>query len=303
MGWKTIRITKPARISIHNGNLIVKDDETRIAFSLSDTDSIIFEGDRFSLSGKVFAALSKHKVATLFCDEYYMPTAILHPYHQSALATTVLKSQLSTTKAFADLIWAEIIRVKIALQAEVSEHYGGKGEQIRGYIDHIRPGDPYKAEAKSARAYWGELFEKFRRERESFDIRNQAINYAYAILRSLITRDLSAAGFLPALGLWHDNRYNAFNLSDDLIEPFRPIVDAAVVGLLPHFDDEMLTPDFKRAIIAIFDKEYVIFESGLSSLRSVVPRYIQRFKNTVVQNDPQKMVFASIDFGRLDECF
>jgi CRISPR-associated endonuclease Cas1 subtype II len=231
-----------------------------------------------------------------------MPVAILHPYHQSVLATSVLKEQLGTTQEFADMMWAEIIRVKIALQAEVGEHYRGAGESIGKYVEHVRPGDPYKAEAKSARAYWRVLFEDFKRERESFDVRNQAINYAYAILRSLITRDLSAAGFLPALGLWHDNQFNAFNLSDDLMEPFRPVVDAGVVGLLPNFDIEELTPEFKRAIIGLFDSEYVVFEAGSSSLRSVVPRYVQRFKNAVLQNDPRVMVFASIDFGRLDEC-
>lgn len=301
--WKTIRITKAAHIGIRNGNLLIEDDELSVTLFLPDIDSIIFEGDRFTISGRVFAELSRHKVATLFCDKYYMPTAILHPYHQSTLATSTLKSQLRTTRSFADELWAEIVRIKILLQSEVSERYGEGGEAIARYVDHVRPGDPYRAEAKSARLYWSSLFEDFKREQESFDIRNQALNYAYAILRSLITRDLSAAGFLPALGLWHDNKYNAFNLSDDLMEPFRPIVDVAVLRLLPLFDDEMLNPDFKRAIIGVFDSEYILFEAGLSTLRSTIPRYVQRFKNAVASNDPQKVSFASIDFGHLDECF
>ncbi len=300
--WKTIRITKPCTLRIDNGNLLVEDDEMRIKLSLPDTDSIIFEGDRFMLSAKVLSALSRHKIAVLFCDEYYMPTAILHPYHQSSLATETLKAQLAMTEEFRDRLWAEIIRVKIALQAEVLRHFSKPSEKVRDYAEHVRPGDPYKAEAKSARIYWKELFDDLKREPDSMDIRNQALNYAYAILRSLVTRDLSVAGFLPALGLWHDNRYNAFNLSDDLMEPLRPIVDAAIYLLLPLYEDEYLTPEFKRSIISVFDHEYLRFDGGVSSLRSVSKRYIQGFKSAVRKRSLDPLHFPAIDFGRLHEC-
>jgi len=301
--WKTIRITKPCKLRIDNGNLVVEDDERRIKLSLPDTDSIIFEGDRFTLSAKVLAALSRHKVATLFCDEYYMPTAILHPYHQSSLATETLKAQLAMSDDFRDRLWAEIIRTKITLQSEVLRYFTRSYSKVAAYTEHIRPGDPYKAEAKSARIYWKELFGDLKREADSLDIRNQGLNYAYAILRSLITRDLSAAGFLPALGLWHDNRYNAFNLSDDLMEPFRPIVDAAVYLLLSLHDDEYLTPELKRSIIGIFDSEYLIFEGGISTLRSISKRYIHGFKAAVKTQRVENLSYPSIDFERLRECF
>ncbi|WP_353661818.1 type II CRISPR-associated endonuclease Cas1 [Hydrogenimonas sp. SS33] len=301
--WKTIRITKPCRLSIDNGNLVVEDDTMRVKLSLPDTDSIIFEGDRFTLSAKVLSALSRHKVATLFCDEYYMPTAILHPYHQSSLATETLKAQLSLPDELRDRLWQEIIRVKILNQSAVLKHFAKENAKLENYAEQIRPGDPYGAEAKSARLYWKELFDGLKREADSLDVRNQALNYAYAILRSLITRDLSAAGFLPALGLWHDNRYNAFNLSDDLMEPFRPIVDAAVYLLLPLYEEEYLSPEFKKAIISIFDSEYLIYEAGLSSLRTVSTRYIQGFKATVRSRNIERLHFPTIDFGALRECF
>ena len=301
--WKTLRITKPCKLRIDNDNLLIEDDETRIKLCLADVDSIIFEGDRFTLSAKVLAALAKHKVATLFCDERYMPTAILHPYHQSSLATETLKAQLSLPDSFKDTLWAQIVRIKISLQADVLAFLDKSAQKVSRYIDHVRPGDPYKAEAKSARKYWQELFGDLVREPNSFDIRNQALNYAYAICRSLITRDLSAAGFLPALGLWHDNRYNAFNLSDDLMEPFRPIIDVAVYKLLPRFSEEFLLPEYKREIIAIFDTEYVRYREGLSNLRTVSRRYVQDFKKAVLAKDSGKLFFPSIDFEKVDECF
>ncbi|WP_456390362.1 type II CRISPR-associated endonuclease Cas1 [Hydrogenimonas sp.] len=300
--WKTIRITKPCTLRIDNGNLLVEDEECRFKLCLKDTDSIIFEGDRFTVSAKVLAALSHHKVATLFCDKYYMPSAILHPYHQSSLVTTTIKAQLAMDDAMRGRLWQEIVRIKITLQSEVAEHFKKPIPKLHDYADQVCPGDPYRTEAKSARLYWKTLFNDLKREPDSFDIRNQALNYAYAILRSLITRDLAAAGFLPAIGLWHDNRYNAFNLSDDLMEPMRPIIDAAIYLLLQHFDEEYLVPDFKRSIIAIFDTEFLIFANGRSSLRTVCKQYIQHFKAAIHSKDPNRLHFPSIDFQILHEC-
>ncbi|BCD68552.1 type II CRISPR-associated endonuclease Cas1 [Nitratiruptor sp. YY09-18] len=301
--WKTIRITKPCKLRIKNGNLVIEDETMRVKLSLSDIDSIIFEGDRFTLSAKVLAALSKHKVAALFCDEYYMPTAILHPYHQSSLATETLKAQLSLPDDLCDRFWQEIIRVKILNQSAVLSYFAKEDQKLEKYAKQIRPGDPYRTEAKSARIYWKKLFNDLKREANSLDVRNQALNYAYAILRSLITRDLSAAGFIPALGLWHDNRYNAFNLSDDLMEPFRPLVDIAIYLLLQNYKDDYLAPALKRDIVTIFDKEYIIFEGGLSTMRTTSVRYIQRFKAAILNRKIEFINFPTIDFEALSECF
>ncbi len=302
--WKTIRITKPCMLRIDNGNLVVEDEAHRFKFSLEDTDSIIFEGDRFMLSAKVIAALSRHKVAALFCDEYYMPSAILHPYHQSSLATRTLKAQLAVSKALADTLWQQLIISKISLQKAVLEILQRDTTKIEHYMTQVRPADAYGAEAKSARIYWKSLFDDLKREQESLDIRNQALNYAYALIRSLITRDLSAAGFLPAIGLWHDNKYNAFNLSDDLMEPFRPVMDIAVYNVLQtHVGEEYLNSQIKKELIGLLDMEYVEYEKGLSSLRNVSKLYVQMFKRAVETEDAMLMSFPRINIEKLNECF
>ena len=300
--WKTIRITKPCTLRLDNGNLVLEDDDVQLKFSLDDTDSIVFEGDRFTVSAKLLAALSAHKIAVLFCDAYYMPTAILHPYHKSALATRTIKAQLALPPDFAKMLWQELIRTKILLQKAVLEHLGKADKRLDRYLAQLRPGDKAGAEAKSARIYWSRLFKGLKREPDSFDLRNQALNYAYALIRSLITRDLSAAGFLPSLGIWHDNQYNAFNLSDDLMEPFRPIVDIGVYYILQkHQDSEYLSPDIKRDLITLLDKEYVIFEAGLSTLRTTSKRYIHSFKRSVMSKDHTLMNYPSFDPKHLNE--
>ncbi len=301
--WKTIRITKPCRLRIDNSNLLVEDDELRFKLSLEDTDSIIFEGDRFMISAKVLAALSKYKVAALFCDEYYLPSAILHPYHQSSLATKTLKAQLAVTSSYTDKLWQRIIIAKIGQQREVLDVLGKESDKLKIYMTQVREADKYGAEAKSAKYYWSRLFDQLVREPDSFDIRNQALNYAYALIRSLLTRDLSAAGFLPALGIWHDNKYNAFNLSDDLMEPFRPIVDIGVYRILEfHTDEEMLTPQMKKELINLLDIAYIEYEQGISSLRSTSKLYVQFFKRSVEQGDPELLSFPVFDIKKLDEC-
>jgi len=301
--WKTIRITKPCKLRIENGNLIVEDDEVRFKLSLEDTDSIVFEGDRFMLSAKVLSALSKYKVATLFCDEYYMPSAIIHPYHQSSLATKTLKAQLAVTKSYTDRLWQRIIISKIEQQKYVLEVLDKEAIKLKTYITQVREADKYGAEAKSARYYWSKLFNQLVREADSIDIRNQALNYAYAIMRSLITRDLSVAGFLPALGIWHDNKYNAFNLSDDLMEPFRPIVDIGVYRILEFYpDEEILTAQMKKDIINLFDIVYLEYEQGLSSMRNVSKLYVQIFKKSVEKCDPELLSFPTFNIEKLDEC-
>jgi len=302
--WKTLRITKPCTLRIDRSNLVVEDEEFQVKLSLPDIDSIVFEGDRFLISAKVLAELGRHKVAVLFCDDKYMPISILHPYFQSALATKTLNFQLSISQEFKDLLWQRIVQSKIALQRIVLEILKKPSSALQRYEKNVQPADQYGMEAKAARIYWKQLFDNLVREPNSLDVRNQCLNYAYAIVRSLITRDLSAAGFVPALGIWHRNNFNAFNLSDDLIEPFRPLVDLGVYKILQRFkSEEYITPTMKRVIIEMMDKEFILFDNGLTSLRKASKLYIQSFKQSVTKQRVDELKFPAIDREKFHECF
>jgi len=301
--WKSIRITKVCKLSIESANLVITDETHKFRLSLSDTDSIIFEGDKFTLTAPVLGALAKHKIATLFCDAYYMPLAILLPYRQTALGVEVLKAQISWTDTFKSSLWQVIIESKILNQTEVLEYFGYDCVYMERYIGFVAINDKHNFEAKSARHYWKELFPKLKREQDSLDIRNQALNYAYAICRSMLARDLSAGGFHCALGIWHDNQYNAYNLADDLIEPFRPIIDMAIKTLLENKDDEYLSPELKRQIIGVFDEEYILYKENISSLRKTTKSYIIDFKRIMFSQDIRQMYFPTLALEQIDECF
>jgi CRISPR-associated protein Cas1 len=301
--WKTIRITKPCKLSIESGNLIVKDDTHKFKLSLSDTDSIVFEGDKFTLTAPVLGALAKHKIATLFCDEYYMPLAILLPYKQTALGVDVLKAQIFWSDEFKASLWQLIIESKILNQTEVLNYYGYDSNYMERYIGLVQLNDKHNFEAKSARHYWKELFTGLKREQESMDVRNQALNYAYAICRSMLSRDLSAAGFNCALGVWHDNKFNPYNLADDLIEPFRPIIDMAVKKILEGRGEEYISPELKRFLINLFDEEYVLYNDTLSSIRKVTKQYVVDFKRAMMTETLIKVNFPVVSSEKFDECF
>jgi len=301
--WKSIRITKPCKISIDKGNLLIQDSENNFKLSLADTDSVIFEGDQFVLTAPVLSAFAKHKIATLFCDKAYMPQAILLPYSQSALGVDVLKVQIKTPKEFKEKLWQLIIEAKILNQYEVLHYFSYEKNYLQKYIGKVALGDKYNVEAKSAREYWNKLFKGLKREQSSFDVRNQALNYGYAILRSMLARDLSVAGFNCALGIWHDNKFNPYNLVDDLIEPFRPLVDVAIKKLLENYKSEFISSNLKRQIINIFDWEYISYMEAKSSIRKITKLYINDFKKAIFLKDVLKLNFPTLLPKSLNECF
>ncbi len=301
--WKSIRISKPCKLSIKSTNLVITDETHKFTFSLTDTDSIIFEGDQFVLTAPVLGALARYKVATLFCDEYYLPTAILLPYKQSSLGVGILKSQIAWSDSWKASLWQVIIESKILNQTEVLAYYECDHDYMSQYIGKVYLNDKYNFEAKSARHYWKELFLGLKREQDSLDIRSQALNYAYAVCRSMLSRDLSVVGFECALGIWHDNQYNAFNLSDDLIEPFRPIIDIVIKKMLEGRDDEYLSPQIKRLIISLFDSEYIFYDDAISSIRKVSKLYVADFKKAAMSQTLESINFPTLSIEKLDECF
>jgi len=303
--WKTLRITKPCKVSISNRNLMIVDEDARIKLNLSDIDSIVFEGDQFTVTGKVMADLGKAGIATLFCDRYYMPVSILVPYFQSATGNRVAEAQINLPLDTRRELWKKIIESKLSLQSKTLSisRKTEASKRIELYSKSVTKGDDGNMEAAGARLYWQEMFENFKREQDSLDVRNQGLNYAYAILRSLIARNIAASGMIPSFGIWHSNSLNPFNLCDDLMEPFRPILDIALKHLIDNEfgREEYLTPEAKRRIISVFDWEYVLL-GGLTSIRSASIAYVAGFKSAILRKESDKFILPDFDPEKLYEC-
>lgn len=239
MGWRTLHIANPARLSLRHDSLVL-DNGNEYTIPLSDLSCVVIESRQCTLTSPLIDALAGCGAVTYVCDEKHLPTSILLPFHTHSRQAGVARMQALWSEPFKKRCWQKIIHAKVSNQAEVIDEREPKTAQfLRSLRTHIASGDSGNIEAQAARAYWSALFENFARHIHENDIRNSALNYGYAIVRGMIARALVGVGFLPTFGLHHDSELNAFNLADDLIEPFRPFVDAIVRELLDEDGDEL----------------------------------------------------------------
>jgi len=311
MGWKVIHLTKPCKIKVRDENLLLSfyENEKNIRVTIKDIDFILFDNTQFSITGKVLELLSKNGIATLFIDEEFHPSSILLPYHTYTLLTEMANIQISITQEFKAKTWQNIIKSKISNQAYTLKFWNKiEFEELESLSQKVLLFDANNDEAQSARIYWKSLFtnKTFRREQGSEDIINSMLNYTYAILRATMARSLSTSGFLPVFGIWHQNRYNAFNLVDDLIEPFRAFCDMYVKTLLntKYSQSLSLTIPIKRDLVKLLTFECVNINNGLSSISKAVELFVKHYKRAVLADDISLIVYPSINEAFFkNECF
>jgi CRISPR-associated endonuclease Cas1 subtype II len=313
MGWKVIHLTKPCKIKVKDENLLLtfleSEKEENIKVTINDIDFILFDNVQFSITGKAIELLSKNGTATLFIDEEFHPSSILVPYHTHTLLTEMANIQISITQEFKAQAWQNIIKSKISNQSATLKYWNKKEfTELEVLSQNVQLFDSNNDEAQSARIYWKSLFANkiFRREQGSEDIINSMLNYTYAILRATMARSLSTSGFLPVFGIWHQNRYNAFNLVDDLIEPFRAFGDLYVKLLLnsKYSQSLYLTIPIKRDLVKLLTFEYVKINKGISNLSKGIEVFVKQYKRAVMADDTSLIVYPSIneEFFR-NECF
>ena len=207
-------------------------DEELGRIPLDDIAAVIASGHGITHSSNLLAALAERGAPFVLCADNYQPVGMLLAtdgnYHQAKR----IEAQLNAGKPLTKRLWQSIVRSKLAMQACALNHCGQAPTPVSALIPKVRSGDPDNIEAQAARRYWPLLFgTSFRRDRDADDV-NSLLNYGYTIIRSATARGVIAAGLHPSLGLHHANAYNAFRLVDDLIEPFRPLVDMKVYALL-----------------------------------------------------------------------
>lgn len=207
--------------------LVLKQDE-EYTIPLEDIGVLILESRAILVSVALLDACVRHKIAVFVCDEKHMPTGILLGYQQHSRQVKVIEKQLTWAEPFKKRLWQNIIRQKIKNQQTVLEKLKGKQfPDFEAYARSVNSGDTLNREATAARAYFSALLPSGS-TRESDDRINSALNYGYAILRGALARSIVAYGFLSSLGIKHASELNNFNLADDLIEPYRPVLDLFV---------------------------------------------------------------------------
>jgi len=230
MAWRGVHVSQPARLTLADGQLVVDQADGAAKIPLEDVAWLVIDTPQATLTTALLAACMAAGLAIVTTDARHTPSGLMLPFHGHFRQGAVAMLQADISAPLRKRLWQTVVQAKIVNQAAVLNGAGSDGRAVAAMAGLVGSGDVTNVEARAARAYWGELFAKFRRE-DGADKRNMLLNYGYAVVRAAVARGLVAAGLLPAFGIGHASGSNAFNLADDMVEPFRPFVDRLVLRL------------------------------------------------------------------------
>lgn len=291
MAFRSILLNKATKINLDLNNIVVVFEEDKYYINLDEINVIVIEDARCLVSLKLITEISKKGITMIFVDEKHMPVSAIETLYNNARAAKRYKEQISWDKETTIYLWTEIVKRKIKLQRENLKQNNNlnKIEIIDEYIKNITLNDTTNREGLASRTYFKEFFDSnFKRFNE--DITNFALNYAYQIIRAKISQEIVSSGFNPCLGINHTSEYNSFNLADDFIEVYRPIVDYFVSKILEETLSNTLTPSIKKQLLDIINKP-VRYNNQNMKLYLSIPLYIQNMFNFLTTGDINKIIF------------
>lgn len=260
---RTLYFGQAAYLSLRDGQLLVRlpAEEGSRSIPIEDIGVLILDHQQISITHGLMNALEAHKCALITCSASHMPSGLFLPLDAHSLQSERFQTQIEATLPLKKQLWQQTVRMKIQNQARVLEEvYAQPQANMLAWVKQVRSGDPDNLEARAAAYYWANLFPslpKFTREREE-SAPNALLNYGYALLRAVVARSLVSVGLLPTLGIHHHNRYNAYCLADDIMEPYRPYVDKFVQEIYEREYPESLTKDIKHRLLTIMEQDVVI---------------------------------------------
>ncbi len=237
---------------MHRGFMVVQDTEGERKelgqVPLDDIAAVIANAHGLSYTNNLLVALVERGAPFVLCGANHNAIGMLLPIDGNYQQGKRFDAQLEAAKPITKRLWAEVVRSKLQQQAAALEAIGRPTAPLSALIGKVRSGDPENLEAQGARRYWSLLFgEGFRRDQEAGGL-NAMLNYGYTVLRATMARSVIAAGLHPTLGMHHSNDSNPMRLVDDLMEPFRPVMDLKI-WLLQNSGEASITPETKRALV------------------------------------------------------
>lgn len=254
------------------GFLVIKDGKQEIGrVPIDDVGGLIGSGHGLVFSAELLVRLAERCSPLVVCDAQKRPRAMLLPLEGHHRQGERFWQQANVKPGTRNRLWKQIVQAKLRAQARTLEAFSISGMALRRIADKVRAGDPGNHEAQGARVYWGQLFSgEFRRDPDGGGI-NALLNYGYTVLRSATARAIAGAGLHPTLGLHHCNGANSCALADDLMEPLRPIVDAAVKGFVLTDPSTELTPARKRLLALVLYRN-IPSEAGMVPIVTMLER-------------------------------
>lgn len=299
--WRTVIVTQGEKLTIKDNWLVVFSDNTEQRVPIGDLYSVVIDNRSALISVNALVALAEANVHVYYCDSKHVPVALTLPMNPHYKPFGVVKKQLALTDEFKDILWQRIVQQKIANQVACLKLVSVNREYIdpiEKMISEVLPGDKSNREAAAARKYFYALFgTDFRRMTD--DVTNAALNYGYSIIRSSICKTLVAYGYNCVLGIHHINEQNAYNLADDMMEPFRPLVDLWTDNSRDELFQE-LTKTNRRNLVNLINVP-VKMGKRKTRVRYAIDRCISSLTSAIDKNDPELLQLPSLI--EIDEMF
>ena len=273
MSFRTVVISRQSKISYKNRFLVVKQEAEEKYVHLSEIDTVIIDSISVSISAYLLKELIDNKINVVFCDEKHNPYGELKSLNGRHNTSKKILKQIEWNVISKENIWMEIVKNKILNQTLLLQKINsGSYKLLSGYIKEVKIGDKTNREGHAAKIYFKELFGK-EFVRHNDDVINSALNYGYAILLSTINKEIINNGYLTQLGIHHKNEFNEFNLTCDLMEPFRVIIDRYVYDNLERDFDV----NYKLDLVNLFNQR-LRYNNKMYVLKDIIEMYV---KNTL----------------------
>ncbi len=234
---QTLMFASPVSLSLRDRQIVItfKDDKKTVTRPIEDIGFVVIENPMVNITVPLLNALADNNVSVIFCDKKQMPKTMLMTLEGNTTLQESYQYQMDASVPTKKNIWKQLVEGKIRNQALLLNKVGKQGDMLKPYYMNVKSGDTDNREGAAARVYWSQIFDEgFKRDRDGLPPNNM-LNYGYAILRAAVARALIGTGLYPAFGVFHRNRYNAFPLADDVMEPYRPFVDEVVYHL--YYDE------------------------------------------------------------------
>lgn len=273
---RTLLFSNPAYLSLKDKQLLIDlphlktlgEAESKKTVAIEDVGMVLLDNQQITITQGCMAALLENNAAIITCNSSHLPTGLLLPLDGHNTQSERFRYQIDASKPLKKQLWQQTVQAKILNQAAVLFNRGIDCENMLYWAKSVKSGDPDNYEGRAAAYYWQNVFPKkieFFRGREG-DPPNNLLNYGYAILRAIVARGLVSSGLLPTLGIHHKNKYNAYCLADDIMEPYRPYVDEIVLGIIDRGENFLvLSPSIKSQLLGIATAD-VLFDKGKSPL-------------------------------------
>lgn len=280
MAYINVFVSKDAKIYVKNNQVCLENEENKVDFPLEDVNSIMIENLNTVITTYTLSAFAERGILCFICDQTHTPNGVFLPFCTHYQTLSQYNNQINLSKPLQKQLWKRIIENKIKNQDRVLSYVGKQG-YLKDLYENVLSGDTSNNEAKASLIYFKELFgDDFTRRDESNGI-NSYLNYGYSIVRSFVARSIVSHGFMPFLGVFHCNQFNQFNLADDIIEVFRPVVDLYV---FKNYSGQELSSKEKAKLLNLINYN-VLIDNQKQTLSYAIEIFVQSFQKSLKQEE------------------